>query len=627
MPASIDAGAATRTSGAMQARADRVLRIALIGVVSGVGLGFTAAFLVPLLTALDVARTEVVRLFAIVLGAAITLAVALLGPSGEPPGARLALRVGTIVTATGTFVSLCGGALALILAAPLGVPFERSSVAALTAGGIGVSLVGAMIAGLVTSSWRRGTSAPSSGVPLRLLVSSATGTLTLATWALATAYLIGHLHVATRQTAVDEARDLVAVLEGLPAAELERLAGELAPPGGFVGRIDTSGAVVPGLGAGLSRDARIVVDEGPPTLCRVVGQNARPLPCATGPLEDGTRVIAAVSAVPLQLSVLVGFALVGIAAGGLAFAIGRTLGRGPADDLDRIAAVLDELAHASQGGLDRPIPAVSLDEVGDLSVALARLRVRLRPGLVEHDEALVRARAADHERDEFLALVSEELRAPLDRILGAARLLLEGHEPLTPAQREDIRLIVSSSTHLTELIEEVLDLSAIATGQIRLRTGEVDLAQLATDVARAQRPLLGARKVELKLDVAATPARIIADERRLRQVLTNLVSNAVKFTVEGSITIAVAGAADAATLVVSDTGPGIASEQLPRLFSDFVQLGSLRQRARGTGLGLAICKRLIDAHGGSIAVTSELGVGTRFTVRLPRSPALTSGKA
>jgi two-component system sensor histidine kinase/response regulator len=307
----------------------------------------------------------------------------------------------------------------------------------------------------------------------------------------------------------------------------------------------------------------------------------------------------------------------GAAAASIAFFTGSLLSRGPGDDLERVASVLDGLGLAGQGGLDRPIPAVSLDEVGELSVALAHLRVRMRPNLAEHDEALRRANAADRERDHFLTLVSEELRAPLDRILDDSRQLLEGQEPLTPAQREDIRLIVGSSTHLTELIEEVLDLSAIATGQINLRLAEVDLAALANDVGHAQRPLLAGRGVTMQMQMPEAGARIVADERRLRQVLTNLVSNAVKFTQEGTITIEVKNDANACVLRVKDTGPGMPAEQLPKLFTEFVQLGSLRQRARGTGLGLAICKRLIEAHHGTITAESVVGQGSTFTVRLP----------
>ncbi len=601
-----------------QARANRAFRVVLTGFLAGLGLIAAAALLVPWLTDLDESRAVVVRAYAVALGASVALAVALLGPSGEPPGARLATRVGTIASITGTAVSLFGGGLALALAAPLGVPFDRATIASLVAGGIGVSYVVSVLASLVVAVGSARNPLPSAGVPLRTMIAGAAGTVTIATWALATAHLIGHIQSVNRQAAIDEARDLAAFLEPLPIVELERIAGQLAREDGFVGRVDADDLVLPGMTAGLPPDAHLTIVEGPPTLCRA-SRTSRALPCATRALPDGSRVVVAVREPGMPLRQLVLFVLIGIGAGAVAFGIGATLSRGPADDLNRVATVLDELGRTGQGGLDRPIPAVSLDEVGDLAVALARLRAHLRPSLVEHDEALERARAADRERDQFLALVSEELRAPLDRILESSRLLLEGQEPLTPSQREDIRLIVSSSTHLTELIEEVLDLSAIATGQIKLRRGEVDLGALATDVVRAQRPLLGQRPVSLQLDLPSGEVRVDADERRLRQVLTNLVSNAVKFTTEGSITIAIAREPTAIVLSVADTGPGIPAEQLPKLFSEFVQLGTLRQRARGTGLGLAICRRLIDAHQGRITAESEVGKGTRFIVRLPLS--------
>jgi signal transduction histidine kinase len=611
-------GAAShRGTGASQARAELRLRVALIGLFAGLGLAASLAWLVPSLAALESSRSGVVRLFAIVLGAAVATAVAIFGPSGEPPGARLATRIGTIASLTGISASLLAGLAALSLAGPLGIPFDRATMAALTAGGIGASLVVAILAAVACTHGADRTSAPSTGVTLRVLIAGATGALTVSTWALSAAYLIGHQQATSRQTSVAEARDLAILLASLSPAALERLSAELTPPGGFVARIDAEGVVIPGVGTGAPRDARVSIIED--DLCRV-GERGPPLPCAIHPLPDGTRLTATVSEVPIPIRLLVVFVLVGVAATVVAIGIGATLARGTADELHRVAAALDELG-AGQGGLDRPIPAVSLDEVGDLAVALARLRVRLRPGLVEHDEALARARGADRERDQFLALVSDELRAPLDRILGSARLLLEGKDPLTASQREDVRLIVSSSTHLTELIEEVLDLSAIATGQIRLRMAEVDLSTLASDVARAQRPLLGKRKVELHLELPSEPVRIVADERRVRQVLTNLVSNAVKFTTEGSITVSLVRVQDGWLLSVADTGPGIAAEQLPKLFSEFVQLGSLRQRARGTGLGLAICKRLIDAHHGTITAESELGVGTKFSVRLPTGEA------
>ena len=607
-------------SGAVQARAERSFQVAIVGVLAGGALTAATALLVPLLVALDPVLRSPVRLFAVVIGIATAVAVAAFGPSGEPPGARLGTRVGSIVIVTGTLFTVGAGALAIGLGRPLGLALPHTMLAAILTGAIGAALGVGTLAGVAAGTSRAGVSLPSAGLSLRFLVGGATGTLTLATWALATAHLLGHFEASTRQTAVAEARDLVAIAATLPPGELERLAAGLAPPGGFLARIDAGGRVLPGVSVGLPRDALIRVDEGPPTTCQVAERDP-PLPCAQREIGDGTRVVAGVSDVPIPTGVLLVFMIVGGVAALVAFAIGGMLGGGPGDELDRVAAVLDELGRSGQGGLDRPIPAVSLDEVGDLAVALAQLRLRLRPGLVEHDEALARAHVADQERERFLALVSEELRAPLDRILGCSRVLLEGGEPLQPAQREDVRLIVSSSTHLTELIEEVLDLSAIATGQVRLRLGDVDLGALAADVARAQRPLIGARPVELRVIAPERDARVRGDERRLRQVATNLISNAVKFTTEGTITITVARAPDAWVLSVADTGPGIAPEQLPRLFVEFVQLGTLRQRARGTGLGLAICKRLIEAHGGTVTADSVLGRGTTFTVRLPTTAA------
>ena len=607
------------------ARARRLVRIGIIGMAAGAGIAALIAFFLPSLIALDRGVVPWVHFYAIALGIAVALATAIIGPSGEPPGARLAARIGVIVGATGVVGALIGIFVSLLFISPLGDGrLMHGAIGALAAGSMGVSIVGAMLAAVVAGFTRAHEGQPSSGVRLPLLVAAAASAVTAATWALATAHLVGHLYASARQTAVEEARDLAQLLGELSTSESERSAQVLVPPGGFTGRIGPSGEVIPASGSGLSRDAVVEIDEGPPTLCRVrySQRGRRAYPCAVRLTTDGTRVVAAVTDVPVPLQPPLIFVAVGLLATTLTFLIGYALGRGPADDLDRVAAELDALAKAdggSFGALDQPILALSLDEVGDLAVSLAKLRVQLRPGLVEHDEALRRARAADRERDHFLGLVSTELRSPLDRILGASRELLdETAAPLTTSQREDVRLIVSSATHLTGLIEEVLDLSAIATGRIQLREEPLDFGALVTSVARSQRPLLRSN-VELRTEIPDQPeaARVVGDERRLRQVVTNLVSNAVKFTTEGQITLTVRRERERVVLVVVDTGPGIDAAHLPRLFTEFVQLGSLRQRARGTGLGLAICRRLIDAHGGSISATSTVGVGSTFTVILP----------
>jgi signal transduction histidine kinase len=221
-------------------------------------------------------------------------------------------------------------------------------------------------------------------------------------------------------------------------------------------------------------------------------------------------------------------------------------------------------------------------------------------------------------RDEFLQLVSIELRSPLDAIIGTSRdMLADTATPLTTEQRDDVNTVLAASRQLTELIDEVLDLSAIATGQIQLRLAELDVGALVGDVVKIQRPIVQKKSVELKLSVAGPSTRARVDERRLRQVITNIVSNAVKFTDKGAIEVGVRPVDRAIEISVKDTGPGIPPESLPKLFKEFVQLGSLKQRAHGTGLGLAICKRLVDAHGGEVRAESTVGQGSTFFITVP----------
>jgi signal transduction histidine kinase len=348
--------------------------------------------------------------------------------------------------------------------------------------------------------------------------------------------------------------------------------------------------------------------------CRI---GHRSLPCAVRRLVDGSIVAAAVPVVTIAPSVVLGFSVAGLLVALTALGIGLLIGSGTAHDLARVATTLDELGRSPRG-LDRPVVALSNDEVGDLATALGKLRARLQPGLAEYQSALEKAQSADQARTEFLTLVSAELRNPLDRILGSARTLLDpAAEKLSDEQKEDVRIVLTSATHLVDLIDEVIDISAIATGQVTLKLGDVDVGQLVGDVAKAQRPLVQQKGVEIKIDIESPSPHARADERRLRQVVTNIISNAVKFTEKGSIEISARRDAEKIVVSVKDTGPGIAEEQLPKLFSEFVQLGSLKQRARGTGLGLAICKRLVEAHGGLVAAESTPGKGSTFRIIVP----------
>ncbi len=290
-------------------------------------------------------------------------------------------------------------------------------------------------------------------------------------------------------------------------------------------------------------------------------------------------------------------------------------------EFERLRRAVDGLSQ--RDGLARPIRAEGDDELATLGQALEQLRRHFGPALAEYQQAAAQAEAADRDRTAFLGVVTNALRVPLDKIVAGAEALVEPSTPLSTEQREDVRIVLSSSRHLTDLIDEVLDISVIASGQVHLKLASFDLTTLITEVAKAQRPLVQRKNVELRLTIAPD-IHVRADERRVRQVLTNLCSNATKFTETGCIEVGASVTGSTVDVYVRDTGPGIAEDAISRLFTAFVQLGTLKQRAYGTGLGLAICKRLVEAHGGGITVESTVGVGSLFRFSLPLNGPETS---
>jgi signal transduction histidine kinase len=237
---------------------------------------------------------------------------------------------------------------------------------------------------------------------------------------------------------------------------------------------------------------------------------------------------------------------------------------------------------------------------------------RLRAAL---DEA-VRESAA---KSRFLAAMSHELRTPLSSILGFSQLLDTGG-PLTEKQRRFVRHIEVSGRHLLALINEVLDLSKVAAGELEVAISEVDVAEVVEITAEALRPLAEARSQVLEVAVPGRMA-VQADSRRLRQALTNLLANAIKFTPDGGwIGVRAQRATSCVEVSVTDNGIGIAEADQARVFEEFTQLEAGR-RAGGTGLGLAVTRQLVEAMGGRVLLTSGLGLGSTFTVRLPAVPS------
>jgi PAS domain S-box-containing protein len=224
--------------------------------------------------------------------------------------------------------------------------------------------------------------------------------------------------------------------------------------------------------------------------------------------------------------------------------------------------------------------------------------------------------AATAARDRFYAMVSHELRTPISAIMLYHELLLtEVYGPLDAAQREALGRAQRSATHLLELINDLLDLSKLQAGKMEPRVEEVDVAEVVESVFLSVAPLAREHGCELALRVGRRPLPIVGDARRIRQILLNLISNAVKFG-EGRPVEVRAGAVTRGVVVeVADHGPGISEENLPRIFDDFVQLGD--GAGEGTGLGLPIARRLAELLGGRLEVESKEGVGSTFRLILP----------
>jgi PAS domain S-box-containing protein len=222
---------------------------------------------------------------------------------------------------------------------------------------------------------------------------------------------------------------------------------------------------------------------------------------------------------------------------------------------------------------------------------------------------------ANQLKSEFLASMSHELRTPLHTVIGFAELLNEEIEgPLNEKQKRFIGHIHKDSMHLLDLINDILDLSKVESGRLRIEREVFEVAQSVEEALDSIRPGAAAKNIGIEAEIAVSTA-IFADRVRFKQILYNLLSNAVKFTPErGKIRVEAQLREDFVEISVSDTGIGIPKEQLEAIFDKFYQVGATTKGVReGTGLGLAITRALIEHHGGRIWVKSELGKGSRFT--------------
>ncbi len=292
----------------------------------------------------------------------------------------------------------------------------------------------------------------------------------------------------------------------------------------------------------------------------------------------------------------------------------------------------------SQGDLNARMNIDTHDELGQLAQAFDRMAAYLQESTVSidhlHQEIAERRRteqelkvarqqadSANQAKSQFLANVSHEIRTPLNAIITMVRMLnRRDTEHLNERQREGLAILHWSSQQLLSLINSVLDLSKIEAGRMDTRMTRTALAPILAGIKNMGKTLIGDKPIVFHLEPSEDlPETIVTDEQKLRIILTNIVGNAVKFTIQGEVTLRVSHAENVWTFAVNDTGIGIAPEDLETVFDEFTQSdGSTTRRFPGTGLGLTIAKRFTDQLKGDVTVQSTPGRGSTFTVFLPQ---------
>jgi signal transduction histidine kinase len=321
---------------------------------------------------------------------------------------------------------------------------------------------------------------------------------------------------------------------------------------------------------------------------------------------------------------------------GLAVAVTLSFTRTAKQDVDYVRSRIEEMARlpdaaglpaggAPRGSLVQKIPVRSLDPVGVLTVAFNELVARFAEAEARYVADLSQASLLDKERTAFLAGLSHELRTPLNAILGFSHVLeSEVDGPLSDEAREHLAIVRTSGEHLRMLINDILDLSQLENGKLELSIAAVDVRHLAEQVMREATAAARNKPVELSVSGDAG-VFAYADKLRLRQILTNLVANAVKFTEKGSVAIRIEAHRTKVAISVIDTGPGVSPEEQAAIFEVYRQGHDARRRRGGAGLGLAITKRLVEMHSGTLALHSQVGVGSTFVVTIPRAEGVEAG--
>jgi len=332
------------------------------------------------------------------------------------------------------------------------------------------------------------------------------------------------------------------------------------------------------------------------------------------PLEDAQREIAA--------AVVAAGVILGI----LSILFSYRTARMMTVPLARLASAAQRI---EEGDLTTAVETGSPYEIGQLEHSFGSMAsaLKVRDGrndalFTELRGANVKLEEASRLKSEFIANVSHELRTPMNAILGYTDFLLEGlNGPLTDSQASDLGRVRTAAQNLLGLINGLLDLAKIEAGQMDVQPQSFDLAAVAADVVDLLSEQARSKGLALRTEVDPTLAPAWADPHQVRQVLVNIVGNAIKFTAKGEIVIHAAVANDFLEVIVADTGEGISTEAQAFIFDEFRQAdGSSRRRHGGTGLGLSIARRFVWMNGGRIWVESASGQGSRFHFTLPLQP-------
>lgn len=238
----------------------------------------------------------------------------------------------------------------------------------------------------------------------------------------------------------------------------------------------------------------------------------------------------------------------------------------------------------------------------------------------ELDDRAEQLRQATELKSRFLSYMSHEFRTPLGSIISIVRLLLDRLDgPLTAEQEKQVEFVRGAAIELTAMVDDLLDLAKIEAGRIVVSADWFEMVDLFAALRGMFGPILASESVSLIFEEPVGVTRVYTDHAKLAQILRNFVSNAIKFTQKGEVRVSAMADTDGfVTFAVADTGVGIAAEHHGALFQDFAQIDSpIQKRWRGTGLGLSLSKRLAELLGGSVGMSSELGVGSTFYVRIP----------